>query len=185
MIGLILGDTQLGKVIIKKLKLLNIEFIIIDISKKKIFKRNKNSHSLSIGQLGKAISILKKNRCKKIIFAGRVNKPNFSKVKFDLKALYYLPKIIKESKKGDAPILKVIIKIFKKEGFKIIKSTFFNPELVLTKGIRGNFRLTASLNLAGIHREQQTRTPVQEPLPNSLLYSLDHLTSKSSKLVTG
>ena len=81
MIGLILGDTQLGKVIIEKLKLLKIKFIIIDISKKKIFKRNKNSHSLSIGQLGKAISILKKNRCKKIIFAGRVNKPNFTKVK--------------------------------------------------------------------------------------------------------
>ena len=60
MIGLILGDTQLGKVIIKKLKLLKIKFVIIDISKKKIFKRNKNSHSLSIGQLGKAISILKK-----------------------------------------------------------------------------------------------------------------------------
>ena len=69
MIGLILGDTQLGKVILNKLKLLKIRFLIIDISKKKIFKKNKNSHSLSIGQLGKAISILKRNRCKKIILA--------------------------------------------------------------------------------------------------------------------
>jgi len=134
MIGLILGDTQLGKVIINKLKLLKIKFLIIDISKKKIFKKNQNSHPLSIGQIGKAISILKKNRCKKIIFAGKVNRPKFSKVKFDLKALYYLPKIIKGSKKGDASILKIIIKIFKKEGFKIINSTFFNPELVLKKG---------------------------------------------------
>ena len=48
--------------------------------------------------------------------------------------MYYLPKIIKGSKKGDASILKIIIKIFKKEGFKIINSTFFNPELVLKKG---------------------------------------------------
>ena len=46
MIGLILGDTQLGKVIINKLKLLKIKFLIIDISKKKIFKKNKNSNSL-------------------------------------------------------------------------------------------------------------------------------------------
>ena len=134
MIGLILGDTQLGKVIVNKLKLLKIKFVIIDISKKKIFKKNKHSYTLSIGQIGKAISILKEYKCKKIIFAGKVNKPNFSKVKFDLKALYYLPKIIKESNKGDVSILKVIIKIFKKEGFKIINSTFFNPELVLRKG---------------------------------------------------
>ena len=134
MIGLILGETQLGNLILKKLKLLKIKFLIIDISKKKIFKRNKNSFSLSIGQIGKTISILKKYKCKKIIFAGKVKKPNFSKTKFDFKALYHLPKIIKSSKKGDASIIKTIIDIFKKEGFKVLSSTFFNPELSLKKG---------------------------------------------------
>tara|TARA_B100000315_G_scaffold260100_1_gene319277 strand:- start:1881 stop:2693 length:813 start_codon:yes stop_codon:yes gene_type:complete len=134
MIGLVLGNTQLGNLIIKKLILLKKQHIIIDISKKKIFKSHKNSFSLSIGQLGKAISILRKYNCKKIIFAGRVIRPNFSKTKFDLKALYYLPKIIKSLKKGDASIIKIIIKIFKKEGFRIISSTFYNPELLLRKG---------------------------------------------------
>ena len=114
MIGLVLGETQLGSLIVKKLKLLKKKFIIIDISKKKKFKNNKNSYSLSIGQLGKAISLLKKNNCNKIIFAGRVNRPNFSKLKFDYKALYHLPKIIKASKKGDAYIIKIIVKIFRK-----------------------------------------------------------------------
>ena len=60
MIGLVLGDTQLGKLIVKKLSHINKKHIIIDISKKRIFKKNKNSFSLSIGQLGKAISILRK-----------------------------------------------------------------------------------------------------------------------------
>ena len=60
MIGLVLGETQFGNLIIKKLKLLKKKFVIIDISKKKIFKKNKNFFPLSIGQLGKAISILKK-----------------------------------------------------------------------------------------------------------------------------
>ena len=134
MIGLILGETQFGNLIIKKLNSLEINFIIIDISKKRIFKKNKNSFSLSIGQLGKSISILKKYKCKKIIFAGKVSVPNFKKTKFDFKALYYLPKIIKATKKGDAFIIKLIIKIFNNEGFKTIKSTFFNPELLLKKG---------------------------------------------------
>tara|TARA_Y100000590_G_scaffold64744_1_gene69800 strand:- start:14513 stop:15325 length:813 start_codon:yes stop_codon:yes gene_type:complete len=134
MLGLILGETQLGNLIIKKLKFLKKKFIIIDISKKKIFSKYKNSYSLSIGQLGKAISILKKNDCKNIIFAGKISRPNFSKTKFDFKALYYLPSIIKAAKKGDAFIIKIIIKIFKKHGFKIINSMFFNKELILKKG---------------------------------------------------
>ena len=78
MIGLILGDTNIGIYIIKKLKLYKKNYIIIDISKNKIFRRDKNSYSLSLGQLGKAISILKKNDCKKVIFAGRINRPNFN-----------------------------------------------------------------------------------------------------------
>ena len=134
MIGLVLGENQLGHLIIKKLKLLKKKFIIIDISKKKIFKKNKNFFPLSIGQLGKAISILKKHGCKKIIFAGKITTPNFSKTKFDFKAIYYLPKIIKGAKKDDASIIKTVIEIFKKEGFKIISSTFFNPELLLRRG---------------------------------------------------
>ena len=134
MIGLVLGETKLGKIIIKKLKSINKDFLVIDISNKKIFKNNKYYFALSIGQLGKAISILKKNNCKQIIFAGRVTRPNFSKTKFDLKALYHLPKIIKSSRKGDSALIKQIIKIFKKEGLHIIKSTYFNPELLLKKG---------------------------------------------------
>ena len=134
MIGLVLGETKLGILIIKKLKSIGKSFLIIDISKKKIFKNNKNYFSLSIGQLGKAISILRKNNCKEVIFAGKVSRHNFSQTKFDLKALYYLPRIIKSSKKGDSGLIKEVIKIFKKEGFKVISSTFFNPELLLKKG---------------------------------------------------
>ena len=99
MIGLVLGETKFGSLIVKKLKSIGKDFIIIDISKRKIFKNNKNSFTLSIGQLGKAISLLKKNKCKKIIFAGKVKRPNFSQTKFDFKALRHLPRIIKLPKR--------------------------------------------------------------------------------------
>ena len=55
----------------------------------------------------------------------KVNKPKFSKLKLDLKGIYYISKIIKKSKIGDAAILKEIINILKKEGIKTISSTFF------------------------------------------------------------
>ena len=134
MIGLVLGETQLGSLIIKRLRLIGKKYIVIDISKKKIFKKDKNSFSLSIGQLGKALSIFKKNNCKRIIFAGRVSRPNFLKTKFDFKGLYHLPKVLGRSKK-DTYVIKVITKIFQEEGIRIINQTFFNPELLLRKVI--------------------------------------------------
>ena len=66
--------------------------------------------------------------------AGRVQKPNFSKLKLDLKGVYYISKIIKKSRLGDAALLKEIINIFKKERIQTVSSTTFTPELNLSKG---------------------------------------------------
>ena len=49
--------------------------------------------------------------------------------------IYYLPRIIKAYKKGDAAILKELINILSLENIKVIKSTFLTPELSLKKGI--------------------------------------------------
>ena len=133
MIGLIFGETEFPKQILKKIKKSK-KYLIIDLTKTKTFKKNKNSYGVSIGQFGKIINILKENNCKKVLFAGKVNKPNFSKLRLDLKGIYYIPRIIKSSKLGDASILKEIIKILNKEKISTISSTIFTPELSLIKG---------------------------------------------------
>jgi DUF1009 family protein len=133
MIGLIFGETEFPKYIYKKVKNKK-KYLIIDLTKSKVFKKDKNSHSVSIGQFGKIISILKENNCKKILFAGKVKKPNFSKIKLDFKGVYYLPRIIKKSKLGDAALLKEIINIFKNEKIQTISSCAYTPELNLSKG---------------------------------------------------
>ena len=134
MIGLIFGDTNFPNEILKKIKKKKLKYLIIDLSQSKKFKKDRNSHFISIGQFGKIINILKKNKCKKVLFAGKVTKPNFSKLKLDLKGIYYMPRIIKNSKLGDAAILKEIIKILSEQSIKTISSTSFNPELSLKKG---------------------------------------------------
>jgi len=133
MIGLIFGGTDFPKQILKKIKG-NKKYLIIDLTKNKTFKKNRNSHAVSLGQFGKIIRILKKNQCKKVLFAGKVEKPKFSKLRLDLKGVYYMPRIIKSSKLGDAAILKEIINIFKKEKITTISSLAFNSELTLKKG---------------------------------------------------
>ena len=134
MIGLILGDTNFPNEILKTIRKKKISYLIIDLSKNKKFKKDKKSYSISIGQFGRIIDILKNNNCKKVLFAGKVNKPKFSKLKFDLKGIYYMPRIIKASKLGDAAILKEIIKILSQNKIKTENSLRFNPELTLKKG---------------------------------------------------
>ena len=134
MIGLIFGDSDFPKEILKKIKKRKIRYLIIDLSKSKKFNKDNKSHSVSIGQFGKILNILKENDCKKVLFAGKVNKPNFSKLKLDFKGIYYIPRIIKASKLGDAAILKEIIKILAQNKIKTENSLKFSPELSLKKG---------------------------------------------------
>ena len=140
MIGLIFGDTDFPKEILKTVKKRKVEYLIIDLSKSKKFKQERKSYSVSIGQFGKIINILKENNCKKVLFAGKVNKPNFSKLKLDFKGIYYIPRIIKASKLGDAAILKEIIRILTQNKIKTENSLKFNPELSLKKGNYSKFK---------------------------------------------
>tara|TARA_B100000315_G_C14552131_1_gene576363 strand:+ start:1141 stop:1935 length:795 start_codon:yes stop_codon:yes gene_type:complete len=134
MIGLIFGETNFPIEILNKIKKRKLKYLIIDLSKSKKFKKDKNSYNVSIGEFGKIINILKQNKCRRVLFAGKVAKPNFSKLKLDFKGVYYLPRIIKSSKLGDAAILKEIINILKQERIKTLSSLTFNPELTLKNG---------------------------------------------------
>ena len=129
MIGLIFGETDFPEQILKKVKNKK-KYLIIDLTKNKKFKKDRNSYSVSLGQFGKIIKIIKDNKCKRVLFAGKVKKPKFSKLRLDLKGIYYIPRIIKSAKLGDAAILKEIINIFKKEKIKTISSLAYNPESV-------------------------------------------------------
>ena len=134
MIGLIFGETNFPTQILKRIKRRHLKYLIVDLTKRRKFKNDRYSHPVSIGQLGKIIKIFKENKCHKVLFAGKVKKPNFSKLRLDFKGIYYIPRIIRSSKLGDAAILKEIIKILKQEKIRTISSLTFNPELTLKKG---------------------------------------------------
>ena len=136
MIGLFLGDTDFSETVLKKIKKLNKKYFIIDFSKNNRFKKDKNSHRISIGKFGEIIKLIKEKKSKKVLFAGKIAKPKFSSLRLDLKGIYYMPSVIRAAKIGDAAIIKAIIKILANEGIKVISSIFFNPELSLK---RGNF----------------------------------------------
>mgnify|MGYP002854344541 FL=1 len=149
MIGLFLGKTDFPKKILSQLKKRGIKYFIIDLTKKNIFKKDKYSYSISIGKFGQILDLINKNNCKKVLFAGKIDKPKISNLRLDVKGIYYLPRIVKAAKLGDAAILRELIKILGENKIKVIKSNFYNPELTLSKGNYTKIKPT-KLNLIDI-----------------------------------
>ena len=134
MIGLFLGEKDLPFEIIKKLEKKKIKYFIIDLTKNNKFKKNKNSFFINIGKFGEILKLIKLKKCRKVIFAGNIIKPKISKLKLDFTGLFYLPRIVKAAKLGDAAVLKVLIKILSENNINVIRLNTFNPELTLKKG---------------------------------------------------
>ena len=134
MIGLFLGNTDFPKLVVNELKKKNKKYFIIDLTRKNKFKNDKNSYHISIGKFGKILKLIKEKKCKKVLFAGKIDKPKILNLQLDFKGIYYMPRIIKAFKLGDAAILKELIKILAENKIQLIKSNFFNPELTLPKG---------------------------------------------------
>ena len=134
MIGLFLGEKKLPLEILKSLKKKKIKYFIIDLTKNNKYKKDKNSYFINIGKFGKILELIKSKKCKKVLFAGNIIKPRISKLKLDFKGIYYIPRIIKASKLGDAAILNELIKILSENKIKVIKLNKYNPELTLKRG---------------------------------------------------
>ena len=62
MIGLFLGKTDFPKKILNKLKKRGVKYFIIDLTKKNIFKKDKNSHLINIGKFGQILNLINKKK---------------------------------------------------------------------------------------------------------------------------
>ena len=85
---------------------------------------------LKIGQLGKAISIFKKEKVENILFIGGLNRPAFNEIKPDITGgLFLLRNAFKI--KGDNSLLTALMKTFENKGFKSIGIHEIMPNLVV------------------------------------------------------
>ncbi|MFL2525752.1 MAG: UDP-2,3-diacylglucosamine diphosphatase LpxI domain-containing protein [Pelagibacteraceae bacterium] len=131
MIGIFAGSGSLPQEIFMTLDKIKIRYIVFNLSNKKI----KNSIKIQLGQFGKILKILKENKINNVIFAGYVKRPNLSSLKFDFKAVTYLPKLLKVFRRGDGNILNFAAQILKKNKIKVIDSHKFCKHLLVNKTI--------------------------------------------------
>jgi len=90
-------------------------------------------HWVHLGQLGKVIEALKKNRCTKALFAGSITKKRmFFDVRPDLKALTLWNRL---RSRLDDNILRAVSKTLEQEGIEIVPSTYLLKDLLTPKGL--------------------------------------------------
>jgi hypothetical protein len=96
----------------------------------------------SLGELGKAIGLLKQAACSEVTLAGKVARPEFSKLRLDARGALALPKVMAAAIKGDDALLRSLVTILEKEGMHVIGSTDAACGLVASLGPLGKLAPT-------------------------------------------
>jgi UDP-2,3-diacylglucosamine hydrolase len=74
----------------------------------------------AIGEIGKILRLLKGEHCDAVVFAGTVERPNFTALKVDWRGAALMPKIIAAAATGDGALLGVLVDTVEAEGFLVI-----------------------------------------------------------------
>ena len=90
---------------------------------------------VGLGEVGRALNLLKSAGCDDVVFAGIVRRPNFSDLKLDMKGASLLPKVIAEARKGDDALLRVLVSEFEKSGFRVLGSHEVHQSLLAPEGL--------------------------------------------------
>ncbi len=92
---------------------------------------------VGMAELGRQLKLLHEAGCDTICFAGVVQRPDFSKLKPDLLALRHMPGAIAAAAKGDDALLRYLIGLFEREGFKVAGAQDVSAGLKLATGPLG------------------------------------------------
>ena len=90
---------------------------------------------VGIAEIGKTMKLFRSAGVKDVCFAGRVDRPDFSSLKPDLKGMGLLPKVLAAARQGDDALLRVMVDAFEAEGFRIIGADEASGKLLAEAGL--------------------------------------------------
>ena len=91
----------------------------------------------SPGAPGQAFKSLRSEGITEVLLAGKVDRPNFSDLKLDMKGVLLLPRALKAARQGDDALLRFLVTMFEEEGFRAIGVAQAAPGLVCGEGALG------------------------------------------------
>lgn len=137
-LGIIAGSGELPRVVAESVRASGRDVFILSLSGSAgEWIKNFAHEEIGLGEFGKAIKALKGAGCSDVTLLGKVERPDFAKVKVDAKAMFQLPKIIGAAAKGDDALLRFFVDFFEREGFRPVGVTEAAPSLVAGVGPLG------------------------------------------------
>lgn len=91
----------------------------------------------SLGDVGTVVRLLKEAGCSEVTFAGRVARPDFSKLKLDGLGAQYIARILAAAFKGDDALLRAVVSMFEKQGFRVTGTSDLTRALLAPAGVLG------------------------------------------------
>ncbi len=92
---------------------------------------------IALGEVGKTIKALRAHNCSEVLLAGKLERPKFSEIKFDAKAVLVAPRVIAASLKGDDALLRSVVDLFEREGMRVVGAAEAAPGLLAPEGQMG------------------------------------------------
>jgi DUF1009 family protein len=92
---------------------------------------------ISIGAPGQAFKSFRREGVTEVLLAGKVDRPDFSSLKVDMKGVLLLPRAIKAARQGDDALLRFVVTMFEEEGFRALGVAEAAPGLVCGVGDLG------------------------------------------------
>lgn len=100
--------------------------------------RQRAGVELGWGEIGRLYNFLKKTGCKDVLLIGGVSqRPDFTSIFGDFGTLRRLPSIFWALTGGDDSLLTKVIRLFEKEGFRVVGIKDVAPQLLASSGVLG------------------------------------------------
>ncbi len=93
--------------------------------------------SVALGELGRAMKAFKAHGCSDVTLAGKVQRPKFSEIKLDTKAMLAAPRVIAAALRGDDALLRAVVDMFEREGLRVVGAAEAAPDLIAKPGVMG------------------------------------------------
>ena len=98
---------------------------------------------VALGELGRAFKAFKAHGCSDITLAGKVQRPKFSDIKLDARAVLAAPRVIAAALKGDDALLRAVVDMFEREGLRVVGAAEAAPDLIAKAGVMGRVKPNA------------------------------------------
>lgn len=91
-------------------------------------------HWISVGQIGKAVRLLRAENCRDLIFIGTLVRPALSEIRLDWGTIRVMGHILAAFRGGDDHLLSGIGRILERDGFRMVGIKDIAPDLLMPAG---------------------------------------------------